>query len=160
MVDNIDGSYVTAFGAGLVGGMSGQMVSFTVTAKQGSLSKSTKPLPVQIMPILLLPNWYSNNTIPIYDADQKSYSLNSFYWNLMNIYILSGFHVQNVLFIQKLERMKIMKYTFLKIWLSDLPETRKIRIYFRNEKQITLTAHQHLSWSELIAPAPLHINDR
>lgn len=56
MVDNIDGSYVTAFGAGLVGGMSGQMVSFTVTAKQGSLSKSTKPLPVQIMPILLLPN--------------------------------------------------------------------------------------------------------
>lgn len=56
MVDNIDGSYVTAFGAGLVGGMSGQMVSFTVTAKQGSLSKSTTPLPVQIMPILLLPN--------------------------------------------------------------------------------------------------------
>lgn len=39
MVDQIDGSYVTAFGAGLVGGMSGQMVSFTVTAKQGSLSK-------------------------------------------------------------------------------------------------------------------------
>lgn len=39
MVDKIDGSYVTAFGAGLVGGMSGQMVSFTVTAKQGSLSK-------------------------------------------------------------------------------------------------------------------------
>lgn len=58
------------------------------------------------------------------------------------------------------KEMKIMKYTFLKIWLSDLPETRKIRIYFRNEKQITLTAHQHLSWSELIASAPLHINDR
>lgn len=49
MVDKIDGSYVTAFGAGLVGGMSGQMVSFTVTAKQGSLSKSTTPMP-------LLPN--------------------------------------------------------------------------------------------------------
>ncbi|XP_062570690.1 filamin-A-like isoform X5 [Saccostrea cucullata] len=39
MVDQIDGSYVTAFGAGLVGGMSGQMVAFTVTAKQGTLSK-------------------------------------------------------------------------------------------------------------------------
>lgn len=46
MVDQIDGSYVTAFGAGLVGGMSGQMVSFTVTAKQGSLSKS---------PVILIP---------------------------------------------------------------------------------------------------------
>lgn len=81
-------------------------------------------------------------------------------WNLKNIILLSDLHVQNFQIIPKLGSTRIMKCTFLKIWLSDLPETRKIRIYFRNEKQITLTAHQHLSWSELTASAPLHINDR
>lgn len=39
MVDEIGGGYVTAFGAGLVGGMSGQNQTFTITAKKGTLSK-------------------------------------------------------------------------------------------------------------------------
>ncbi|XP_063444322.1 filamin-A-like isoform X4 [Mytilus trossulus] len=37
VVDEIGGAYVTAFGAGLVGGMSGQNQSFTITAKKGTL---------------------------------------------------------------------------------------------------------------------------
>ena len=40
VVDEIGGNFVTAFGAGLVGGMSGQNQTFTITAKKGTLSKS------------------------------------------------------------------------------------------------------------------------
>jgi hypothetical protein len=38
VVDEIGGNFVTAFGAGLVGGMSGQNQTFTITAKKGTLS--------------------------------------------------------------------------------------------------------------------------
>ncbi|XP_069125189.1 filamin-A-like isoform X3 [Argopecten irradians] len=37
LVDKVDGGYVTAFGGGLIGGMSGQMNNFTITAKAGTL---------------------------------------------------------------------------------------------------------------------------
>jgi hypothetical protein len=40
VVDEIGGNFVTAFGAGLVGGMSGQNQTFTITARKGTLSKS------------------------------------------------------------------------------------------------------------------------
>ncbi|XP_059167482.1 filamin-A-like, partial [Physella acuta] len=36
VVDKIDNSFITAFGTGLVGGLSGDTVSFTVVAKQGT----------------------------------------------------------------------------------------------------------------------------
>ncbi|GFS01516.1 filamin-A [Elysia marginata] len=36
VVDKINGSFITAFGAGLVGGLSGDQESFTVVAKQGT----------------------------------------------------------------------------------------------------------------------------
>lgn len=52
MVDNIDGSYVIVFGVGLVGGMSGQMVSFIVIVKQGSFSKLIMFFFVQIVFLL------------------------------------------------------------------------------------------------------------
>lgn len=37
IVDQVDNGYVTAFGAGLLGGMSGQMAHFTLVAKAGTL---------------------------------------------------------------------------------------------------------------------------
>ena len=40
VVDEIAGNFVTAFGTGLVGGMSGQDQTFTITARKGTLSKS------------------------------------------------------------------------------------------------------------------------
>lgn len=44
VVDEIGGAFVTAFGTGLVGGMSGQTQTFTVTAKKGTL----KDIDIQI----------------------------------------------------------------------------------------------------------------
>ena len=39
LVDSVDGGYISVFGPGLVGGLSGQTESFTVVAKSGNLSK-------------------------------------------------------------------------------------------------------------------------
>ena len=39
LVDNVDGGYISVFGPGLVGGLSGQTETFTVVAKSGNLSK-------------------------------------------------------------------------------------------------------------------------
>lgn len=38
LVDSVDGGYISVFGPGLVGGLSGQTESFTVVAKSGNLS--------------------------------------------------------------------------------------------------------------------------
>ena len=61
IVDQINGTYVTAFGSGLVGGMSGQMESFTVTAKQGTLSKYD----------VITDKWYIRHSVWVWNGERN-----------------------------------------------------------------------------------------